>query len=400
MENIKTRFKTPLSSLHINIIAIIAIIAVNFIIYGHTLNSSFHFDDDGTITNNNLILNPKNVFLKYNERPIYNLSFAINYYFGKFNTFGYHMVNLLLHCLNGILVYFVVLFTLKLPVLNSSFKNREQKIAFFTALIFVAHPIRAESVIYLSSRSVALFSFFYLCCLLCFIFSQYKAHLKNLFYFLAFISSLLALASKEAAVTLPFAIILFDFMLVSNLNFAEIKKRWKFYALLFSTLLLSIYIVVYGHITGVYGKTSAAGFGTPFVTPFNYLLTEFSVVLYYIILFLFPVNLNLDYDWHYAKSLFEFPTFFSFLVLIGIVILVIKIFKSKPLYAFWIIWYFLVLSPDSSIVPLKDVIFLHRAYLPSLGPILLFVIGIDKAVQYLGNKLQFKSKGQPKNPSI
>lgn len=386
----KLQLTALLPSKAANIVSVILIVVITFAIYIHTLNSSFHFDDEGTVTNTKFIRKLKNVFTKYNERPVLTFTFALNYYFGKLNPFGYHLLNTILHSLCSVLLFYIVLFTLRLPLFQEQFRERSLRIAFFSALIFATHPIRAESVIYISSRSAILCTFFYFSALLCFIVSVYKTHLKNILYILAIIFTLLATGSKEIATTLPFIILLYDYMFLSNRQVAEINKRWKLYLFLFSTILLSIYLVVTGYSHQAYGRTS--GFGIIHITPLNYLFTEFSVLLFYLrlLIFPFPGDINLDYDWPYAKGLFEYPTFFSFLVLLAILLITKKIFKSKPLYAFCIIWFFLTSAPESSFNPLKDVIFLHRNYLPSLGPILLFVIGMDNFFKYVGKKLKIK----------
>lgn len=377
MQMLKLRNFLVNNRIHLIFMAIL--FAVNVVIYVHTLNSSFHFDDEGTVTKNSLILSLKNIFLYYNERPVLTFTFALNYFFGRLNTFGYHLVNLLLHFLNAVLIYLIVLLSIKLFLDHAESKDKKSnRIAFFTALIFTVHPMWVESVVYISSRSVLLLSFFYLLGFLSFLLSFRFLKKSIWFYSLTIISSLLAIGSKETGATFPFVIFFFDYIVVSKWRFLELKKRAIFYLFLFLTLGASIYLIWQGYLHNVYGKTAAAGFGTSFVSPFRYLLTQFSVVLYYLLLIAFPHQLNLDYDWRFAKSLFEFPTFFSFLILLMIALFALKIRKRTPFHFFWIIWYFFILSPDSSINPLKDAIFLHRAYLPSIGPLFLAILGLDR----------------------
>jgi hypothetical protein len=278
----------------------------------------------------------------------------------------------------GILAYLVIFFILSLPRLTQPLRRRAHRIAFYTALIFICHPIRPETVIYLSSRSALLSGVFYLSSFLCFLLAAYKEKEKNYLYLLSLLFSLLALGSKESSATLPVVTLLFDFLILSKADLKELKKRWWFHTLNFLTLSYSFYLLLAGYRHNVYGRTAAAGFGTPFITPFTYLFTQFTVILYYIKVLLWPADINLDYDWHYARTLFEFPTFLSFIALIVIAAATFKLLKKKPVIAFWILWYFLTLLPESSVVPLKDVIFLHRLYLPSLGIIVLFVMLIDR----------------------
>lgn len=374
-----------LKPLYLNWALAVIIFLAGFVVYIHTLNSSFHFDDEGTIIDNSYIHRPSNVFNSYNERPVLTFTFALNYYFGKLNPFGYHLVNTILHSLCGILVFFLILLSLKLPSASQRLKDHARRIAFYTALIFVTHPIRPESVIYISSRSEVLCTFFYLSAVISFILAAQKQNFKKIFLALTILFTFLGIGTKEIAATIPFIILLYDYLFISNGSLNEIKKKWLFYCPLFSLLLYSAYLIITGYAHKAYGLTS--GFGIQAISPIEYLFTQFTVVLYYLRLLIFPDKFQLDYDWPYAKSLFEFPAFFSFLIIAGIALLVKRLWRSKPLYAFWIIWYFLTPAPESSIVPLNDVIFLHRTYLPSLGPILLFVIGIDAIFDYLKIKL-------------
>jgi tetratricopeptide (TPR) repeat protein len=378
------KIKNPLTAKQVSLASILLIACVTFIIYGHTLTSPFHFDDQGSITTNLMVRSLKSVFEKYDARPVLSFSYAINYFLGKYNTFSYHLFNLLIHILCAILAYLIFELTFRLPNLGDYFNRRAQRLALFGALIFAAHPLRTETVIYLSSRSTLLASLFYLAAFFLFILALYRPRLKILCYTLACLCSILGLGSKEIVATLPVAVLLYDYMLVSGMSLGEVKKRRLFYLFFFGTLLATVYLLLIGHIRGAYGKTS--GFGMPFVSPPDYLFTQFTVVLYYLKLIFIPTKFNLDYYWPYAKGLLEYPTFLSFLVLIGIIILILRTYKKKPVYAFLVIWYFLLLAPESSIAPLKDVIFEHRTYLPSLGPILLFVIAIDKAFVYLIRK--------------
>jgi tetratricopeptide (TPR) repeat protein len=100
----------------------------------------------------------------------------------------------------------------------------------------------------------------------------------------------------------------------------------------------------------------------------EYFLTQFSVILTYIRLFILPINQNLDYDYQLYSSFFHLKTFFSFSLLLGILVAGFLLFKKYRLIAFGIFWFFLTLSVESSIIPIsQNVIFEHRTYLPGFG---------------------------------
>ncbi|MCG6537635.1 MAG: tetratricopeptide repeat protein, partial [Syntrophales bacterium LBB04] len=104
------------------------------------------------------------------------------------------------------------------------------------------------------------------------------------------------------------------------------------------------------------------------ITAWEYLLTQFSVILTYIRLFIVPVNQNFDYDYPVSHSLFEWHTLFGLLSLAGIFVAGLLLFRRYRLISFGIFWFFLTLSVESSIAPIsQNVIFEHRTYLPGLG---------------------------------
>ena len=85
-----------------NMFSVFLIAALAGIIYSNSFDASFHFDDQHSIVENYSIhrFDLKRIFFS-SPRPILDITFAINYYFGKLNVFGYHVVNLLLHIANG-----------------------------------------------------------------------------------------------------------------------------------------------------------------------------------------------------------------------------------------------------------------------------------------------------------
>ena len=88
---------------------------VAVIIYSNTFSASFHFDDIHNIVDKPWIKNFSNLLDLSGTRYVGFFSFALNYHFGRLNVFGYHLVNLLIHITNGILVYFFVLLLLRIP---------------------------------------------------------------------------------------------------------------------------------------------------------------------------------------------------------------------------------------------------------------------------------------------
>ena len=114
----------------------------------------------------------------------------------------------------------------------------------------------------------------------------------------------------------------------------------------------------------------------------DYLLTQFSVIVTYLRLLVLPVGQNLDYNYPVYHSLFTPRVFCSFLLLGSLVALALYLYRrSAPggaangagqeprlrLAGFGLLWFFITLGVESSVIPIRDVIFEHRAYLPSIG---------------------------------
>ena len=99
----------------------------------------------------------------------------------------------------------------------------------------------------------------------------------------------------------------------------------------------------------------------------EYMLTQPRVWLTYLGLFVLPVGQNLDYDFVISRSLFELSTLLSVAALALMAFVGFKLFRSRRALSFGIFWFLLTLLPESSILPLPDVIYEHRLYLPMVG---------------------------------
>ncbi len=142
---------------------------------------------------------------------------------------------------------------------------------------------------------------------------------------------------------------------------------------------------------------SGAGFGISgqnSITPWTYLLTSLKVEWTYIRLLFFPINQNLDYTYPVAKTLFEFPTLLALFGHICVVAasLWLYIKKKWTLIPFGAAWFYITLSPTQSFVPILDVIFEHRLYIPSVGFIIFFVAAFEGLFDWIGKKMAVKAQ--------
>src|SRR3989339_1817795 len=143
-----------------HLVASLFIAIAALLVYSNTFNASFHFDDTPNIVENYKIRNFNNWFdIMREQRGVAMLTFPINYAIGGLNVTGYHVVNLAIHITNGILVYFLIFLTLGGI---EGLEQKAKKIAIYTALVFVVHPVQTQAVTYIVQRMEALASLFML----------------------------------------------------------------------------------------------------------------------------------------------------------------------------------------------------------------------------------------------
>jgi hypothetical protein len=379
MNTLGSRLDSIFSDRRFTLIAFSVIAVFVLIAYSNTFTASFHFDDDAAIAENPSIKRVSwetiNALLRTN-RPVVNLSLMLNYALGGMNVVGWHIFNTVVHIANSWFVYLLFFWTLTAPGLKQRFGDpAASRMAFFGSLLFAIHPIQTESVTYIISRTELLASFFYLGAFLFFIRGTRTGSFG--YYVGAFVSSLFAMGSKEWAVTLPAMLLLYDYLFVAGGSARHMAQRWKAHLLLMTPWAVIVYI----YFTFIAGSTSA-GFGISGqkgITPWTYLLTSLNVIWTYIRLLFVPVSQNLDYDYPVAKTLWEFPTILSLIGHIAVLATAFWLYKKKgqTLIPFGVAWFYISLSPTQSFVPILDVIFEHRVYLPSIGFFLFFIAAYE-----------------------
>ncbi len=306
-------------------------------------------------------------------------------------------------------------------------------IALFSALIFVSHPIQTQAVTYIVQRFTSLATLFYLFSLVMYIkfrihdtrymiqdkksknpescimhrASEPKLHAKRYaLYAISLISAILAMKTKEIAFTLPIIIALYEFMFFDGNS----KKRIIFLI----PLLLTMFIIplsligIDKPIGDAIGELREAAQETEEIPRWSYLFTQFRVIVTYIRLLFLPINQNLDYDYSIYHSFFNPGVFLSFLFLLATLALgVYLLYHSRTaahnsstlhslryalsatrLIAFGIFWFFITLSVESSIIPIRDVIFEHRVYLPSIGVFISIISVVFIVAGVLKNRWQ------------
>ena len=350
--------------------AILALIFIlGILIYSNTWNASFQFDDRDHILSNWSIHNISDIptiwKLNFKTRFLPTLSLAFNLFLTGSDVFSYHLFNLGIHLFNAFWVYCLVLLICATPKMQQSFSRETvYDLACFSALVFLCHPLQTQAVTYIIQRLASMVTFFYLGAIVFYLRGRIEKRAVD--YGLAFGMTIAAMLCKENAFTLPLAIVL-----VEILFFETQEKRKTLFRLLpfLLTLVITPFLIhsnsnanpaLHQFIPNALIKNNAFSRG-------EYFLTEINVLCTYLRLFLFPIHQNLDYDYPISHSLLEPKTFLCFLLLTGLLAAGIWMLKKNRLVTFSIFWFFLTLSVESTFIPLDDVIFEHRMYLPLAG---------------------------------
>lgn len=360
------------------------IILLGFIIYSNSFDCSFQHDDFPNIVDNTSIQNISDVkgwWNFYPTRPIAVFTFAVNYYFHQYDVRYWHFVNLIIHLINAMLVWWLTLLIFSSPTIkNQKIAQNKKAIALITALLFVSHPLATQSVTYIVQRMSSMVAMFYLFSLIFYIkgrLTDKRKLRKYLLYLVTVVFAVLAMLTKENAFTLPLAIVLLEIMFVRTKKFTVNWKDYRMYLIIAGSIgIILILLSVIRFSISIF-KPIPPNHGHDYtVTVLNYMLTQFSVIVKYIQLLILPVNQILSYDFPISNNFFDVRTFLSFIMLLSLLLLGVFLFNKQRIISFGIFWFFLTLAIESSIFPIEDVIFEHRTYLPSFGFFLILSVVI------------------------
>ncbi len=301
-------------------------------------------------------------------RPAVKFTYVIDRLLWGENPVGYHLVNVLLHLGCGTLFYTIILgFVRGEPARGGA---PATTIPFWSALLFLVHPIGTETVTYLSGRAGGLMAFFYLSALYLYLraSSPLRASAFSWTYLAAIACFVLALLSKETALTFPLALILVEAVARgrrgSDLRNAVLRFQLPFWGVLVVFLVLAAFQSRYAYLL----DTSLS------IRPLSEnLLTQVTVVAYALSLFVLPGRLCIEHDLPLAGSMLAWPTVGALLLLAGLLAAAVLLVRRNPLAAFGISWFFLQLLPTNSVIPRYDLLSDRNLYLSAPGLFLALV---------------------------
>ena len=377
-----TTFVKDMRKSHIIYLAVIFLVTLG--IYWNALKGDFIWDDQGLILESASYLKEwGNIFSSFTRpffgttpfyRPLLLVSFIFDYQLWGLQPFGFHLSNVLVHALNGCMVYLLAFFLFK------------QRIFAFTAgLLFASHPIQTEAVAWISGRNDVLLTFFSLITIICFITWQQSKGRKRVFTYAGFLLGYCCvLFTKESGIIVPVLIILINYFFRNTLplTLGVIKKAY-----LPLGLISVLYICIRMYLLGG-GDLAIDGLAT-FQTFSGVIFTY----AYYFKMLLFPVFQTASPVIIPPVSSVANPAFTMSLVFAALlVLLTVACWKRCWELSFCILWICVTLLPVSGIIPLMVPALEHRLYLGSVCFSMVIPLVLYKTVLPANRQLTFNNR--------
>jgi Flp pilus assembly protein TadD len=337
------------------------ILVISFAAYLPALQNGFLWDDEKYILDNPLIysFNLEKIFSEYvmgNYHPLTILTLAVEYRFFGFHETGYHLVNILLHLVNVVLVYYAIFLLTK--------KNA---VALVTALFFGIHPLHVESVAWVSELKDLLYTIFFLASYIFYL--KFLRDRRNLFYIISLMLFLLALLSKAMAVSLPVVFLVTDYFLKRKFSKKLLLEKLPFFLLAIGFGILAVFA------QKEIGATDAIPFN-----PIQRIAFASYGLITYLVKLAWPMDLSAYYPYP-MKNGDSIPVFYYFYI-VFVLAMTVAIFYSHRFtrkivfgFAFYAATVFLVLQ----LLPVGGAIMADRySYIPSIGIFYLASEGLNE----------------------
>lgn len=338
--------------------------ALVFLVYAPALRGGFLFDDRHVVVENAFLREPRTLGRFFLHpltssgvagdmyRPLTTATFMLNYAWGGLRPFGYHLVNVLLHLLNGLLLW---------RLLRPAFSPR---VAAFGAALFLLHPVHSNAVAYITSRSTLLAAAGVLGALVAYRISRTTRCRRAVWRLLSLAAFAGAMLSKETGVVLPGLLVLLDLTVWRNGEAhperrAATWRRWMPFLLLGAAYLLWRRWAI-----GAIGPTVAVRPGW-----FN-LGASCQAVWRYVGLFVAPDGLCLTRQVAVPTRLDDWWANGAMLGYVGAIALTLWWRQRRPARACALGWFLIALFPSHPMGSLHLTAADHHAYLPSVGLVL------------------------------
>jgi tetratricopeptide (TPR) repeat protein len=345
--------------------------------YSNSFKGAFVFDDRFSVAENPTIQhgwwnawNTPTSGATPAGRPLVNITLALNYAIGGANVEGYHVLNLLIHVLASLTLFGVARRTLGGRLLRARYGGDATYLAFVIALLWTLHPLQTEAVTYINQRAESIAGLFYLLTLYGFIRATENGQSLTWFGVSAG-ACLLGMASKEVMMTAPLIVLLYDRTFVAGSFRQAWSQRRPYYNLLASTWALLALLIFDSNMRG-----GSVGFDAGMAW-WAYALKQAEAIVRYLWLSFWPHPLVLDYGAAFVTNPFAvWPQ----MALVALLLLAtLYALRRQATSGFLGAWFFLILAPSSSVVPiLTETSAEHRMYLSLAAVIVLVVLALHQ----------------------
>jgi tetratricopeptide (TPR) repeat protein len=348
------------------VLAVVGAVVVVCWAYSPALHGEFLFDDNAlpfTLPN---AAAPLRAWIGQ-IRPMLMFTYWINSRISAEDPYSYHIFNLIIHCFTSLLMFPMVRRLLEWSGTQPSLRNL---LAGFAALLFLLHPVQAEAVAYLAGRSEALSVLLVFASFTVFLYRpQAAVSWPRAAAVLALFGT--AVLAKEHTVVLPALLLLTDYWWNPGFSFQGIRRNWKLY--LPMALGAAAGVAFFWNLILGVGTGGSAGFGIKEFTWYQYFFTQCRALFVYIGMFALPVNLTADWDFPISMTILDRGAIFGLLALLALAAAAWRYRRRFPLASYGYFVFLVLMSPTSSILPIKDPIAERRLYFSMFGLLLILV---------------------------
>lgn len=339
--------------------------AVAVALYANAMHSAFVFDDHFCVlpplNDSHALWPPWESFYGYPfsncfDRPVTSYTHALSYALSGKESWGFHVVSLIVLILAGWTLFGLTRAILRLPALREKYGAAAEGIAFSVALLWVVHPIGTVCTVYITQRAQTLMALF-------FMFTLY-ASLRGIesarkwpWYLAAVVSCLLGMGSKQDMAAAPLAVLLLDSVLIAGSVQAALRARFGLYAGLASTWMVLGYLVVYG------GLAADVEYMSRFLySRWEFARTQFGNIFMYIQIAIWPAGTSFQHFRPVASGIWGVWVPAAGILSLGL--LALWGTWKRHWWGVLGVWCFLVMGPSSSIMTTGEIADERRFYLP------------------------------------